>query len=411
MKILRASIALACLSLSLPGIADDLTLGRALERATAANPALAAFAAETDAARTRATRESLPPPLILGADIENVAGNGELRGFDNAESTVQLSRTLELGGKRAGRRALGDAEVAQAGHALASAGLDLRSLTTQRFIEVAADQERLALASERVSMSQRTRTEVARVVEHARNPETDLRAAEIALADAELDREQAGNQLRAARVTLSSTWGIRQPDFDRAVLQLDSLPELETFDAIAARLPASASLHTLGLEAEVAAARERLAASLVRPDLTLNLGVRRLEAFGDHGLVAGVSMPLGSGSRSRLAIAESRALSTAVARRREAVEAETYQQVFEQYQELGHARGEFQALTVSMIPKAEQALKLAERGFELGRFPFGSLVQAQETLFELRRRRIDAAARFHTLLARMQRLVAAAEAP
>jgi cobalt-zinc-cadmium efflux system outer membrane protein len=415
MKILRASALLACLSCvgaAAPAHAGDvLTLGRALERAVSANPLLAAHAADTEAAHARAEREALPPQLILGADVENVAGSGEMRGFDAAESTVQLTRTLELGGKRAGRRALGDAEVALAGHAQATAGLDLRSLITRRFVEVVADQDRLALAAERVELAARTRAEVARVVERARNPETDLRAAEIALADAELEHEHAEHELRAARVTLASIWGERRPVFDRAVLAFDSLPEPESFDDLAARLPASATLSALKLEAESASARERLALSQRRPDLLLSLGVRRLESLGEQGLVMGFSMPLGTGSRAKLALSESRAHGRAISLRREAIEAEAFQQLFEHYQELGHARTEFQALDESMIPKAEQALTLANRGFELGRFPLITLTQAQERLFDLRRRRIDAAARYHILLADMQRLVAAVETP
>jgi outer membrane protein, heavy metal efflux system len=217
--------------------------------------------------------------------------------------------------------------------------------------------------------------------------------------------------LRAARVTLASTWGSREPDFDRAFLALDSLPEPEPLESMAARLPGSLLLQSVTLEAESATARQRLAAADARPDLNLSLGVRRLEAFDDQGLVMSMSMPLGSGSRARHAQAESRADSMSVARRREALEADGYQQLFEKYQELAHARAEFHALDRTMIPKAQQALELASRGFELGRFPFLSLAQSQQTVFELRRRRIDAAARYHFLTADMQRLLAAAEAP
>ena len=64
-----------------------------------------------------------------------------------------------------------------------------------------------------------------------------------------------------------------------------------------------------------------------------------------------------------------------------------------------------------MIPKAQSALEIARRGFDLGRFPFLALSQAEATLFELRRRRIDAALHYHQIFAEMQRLVAAAEAP
>jgi cobalt-zinc-cadmium efflux system outer membrane protein len=372
---------------------------------------LAAHAAQADSVRARAERESLAPPLTLDTEIENVAGGGELRGFDSAESTVQVTRVIELGGKRANRRALGDVEVAQADHARANARLDAETLTTQRFFEVIADQEKLALAIEHAALAERTRQEVDRVVRNARNPETDLRMAEIAVADAELEQEHAEHELRAARVTLASTWGSREPDFDSATMPLDALGEPESFESLAARLSGSSGLRVLNLEAEAASARERLAASESRPDLSLSLGVRRLEAFGDQGLVMAMSMPLGTSSRARHVQSEMRAESAAIASRREAMELDHYQQLFERYQELGHARAEFQALTDTMIPKARAALELATRGFDMGRFPFLTLSQAQETLFELRRRRIDAAVRHHSLFAEMRRLVAATESP
>jgi outer membrane protein, heavy metal efflux system len=415
MTISRVGFVPACLLLALACVrptsaGGSLTLGAALERA-AANPALAAAAAELEALRARAARDGLAPALVLGAELENVAGNGELRGLDAAELTVQISRPIELGGKRAARQALGAATVARAELGLGSSRLELRSLVTQRFTAVVAAQEQRQLADERVRLAQRTRDEVRRVVESARNPETDLRAAEIALANAELEQQRAAQHLRVARVMLAGTWGAREPDFDQATMPLESLAQTPELDALTARLPASAPLQSLALETETAAARERLANSESRPDLNLSLGVRRLEAFGDQGLVMGISLPLGAGSRARLARVEARAEATAVARRREASELEAHQQLFERFQELSQADQEFHALRDAMIPTAEKALALAARGFEAGRFPFTALSQAQETLFELRRRRIDAAERHHLLFADIQRLTGAAEAP
>jgi cobalt-zinc-cadmium efflux system outer membrane protein len=352
----------------------------------------------------------MPPPLALDVTIENVAGNGHLRGFDAAETTASVSRVMELGGKRARRRALGEAEALRASHGLASARLDLRILTVRRFVEVVADQERLALALEREEVAARTHTEVARVVTGARNPETDLRAAEISLMDAELEREHAEHELRAARVTLAATWGSRDADFDSANMALFTLPGIEPVEALAARLPASAELQAATLDSDIAGLRERLAAGGAMPDVNLSLGVRRLQAFGDHGLVMGFTVPLGTMSRARLALAETRALAIATDRRRAAVESEHFQQLYERYQELGHARTEFEALERTMIPKAEQALVLAQRGFDVGRFSFLTLAHAQQSLFELRRRRLEAAYRYHLIHADLSRLVAAAEA-
>lgn len=388
--------------------AEPLRLQEAVARALASNPSLAAEAARLRAAEARAGRDGLPTPYVVGADLENVAGTGALSGVGSAETTLRLGRVIELGGKRAARQALGSAEVAQQRHAAETTRLEIASRTTTRFIEVAADQQRLAFARDRVQQAQRTRREVAAWVAAARNPESDLSAAEIALADAELEREHAEHQLASARMTLAASWGAPTPDFDTVTGNLRELPPVDGFEALAARLPQTAAQRAAGLEADTIAARRRVAQASAKPDINVNLGVRRLEGPGDQGLVMSVSVPLGSRSRASYAIAETDAQLQALEARRSAEQAEAHQLLFEKYQELVHARTEYESLRTKMLPRAEQAVAFTRRGFDAGRFSFITLAQAQKTLFELRERSVDAAARYHTLLVEVERLTAVA---
>jgi cobalt-zinc-cadmium efflux system outer membrane protein len=400
------ALAGAC-GIALPGHAtESLSLDDALARTVAAHPALAAESAELEAARARARREALPPPYVVGGDLENVAGSGTLGGVRSAETTVRIGRTIELGGKQAARVSLGDAEVARRLHATAATRQEVESRTRARYVEVLADQARLRAAREQVALAERTRREVAGWVAAARNPESDLLAAEIAVAEAELEREHAEHELASARLTLAASWGALTPDFDAVAGDLAPLPAVDSFEALAARFPDGAPQRAARLEAESIAARRRLAEASAHPDLHVSLGVRRLEALDDQGLVMSVSVPLGSRRRAGLSVAEADAELAALDARREADRIERHQQLFERYQELLHARTEHESLQKKMIPKAEQALAFTRRGFEAGRFSFVSVAQAQITLFELRRRSVDAAARYHLLLIEVQRLVA-----
>lgn len=386
--------------------AEPLRLEEAVARSLAANPSLAAEAAELRAVQARAEREGLPTPYIAGADVENVAGTGALSGVHSAETTLRLGRVIELGGKRAARQALGAAEVARQRNASETARVDIASRTTARFIEVVADQQRLEFAREQVKLADRTRREVAMWVAAARNPESDLRAAEIAVAEAELEREHAEHELASARMTLAASWGAFEPDFTSVTGDLRQLPQTESFEALAARLPMTASQRNSLLEAEAIAARRRVAQASAKPDINVSLGVRRLEALDDQGLVMSVSVPLGSKPPASLAIAEADAQLAALESRRDAQRFESHQALFEKYQELVHARTEYEALRTRMLPKAEQALAFTRRGFEAGRFSFVSLAQAQKTLFDLRARSVEAAARYHTRLVEVERLTA-----
>lgn len=388
--------------------AEPLRLEEAVARSLATNPSLAAEAAEVRAVQARAEREGLPTPYVVGADLENVVGTGALSGMRSAETTLRLGRVIELGGKRAARQALGTAEVARQRNVADAARLDIASRATARFIEVVADQQRLEFARERVKLADRTRREVASWVAAARNPESDLSAAEIAVAEAELEREHAEHELASARMTLAASWGAFEPDFPSVAGDLRDLPAVEPFETLASRLPKTAIQRNALLAAEAIAARRRVAVTSAKPDINVSIGVRRLEALNDQGLVMSVSVPLGSKPRASLAIAEADAQLGALESRRDAQRAEGHQVLFDKYQELVHARTEYDALSKRMVPKAEQAYAFTRRGFEAGRFSFVSLSQAQATLFDLRARSVEAAARYHTRLVEVERLTTVA---
>ncbi|HVJ36574.1 MAG TPA: TolC family protein [Stenotrophomonas sp.] len=388
--------------------AESLRLEEAILRALQANPTLQAETARVQAVRHRASREALPAPFVVGAELENVAGSGGLNGTSSAETTLRIGRVLEAGGKRAARQALGGAEVDQQGNVAALARRDIASTTALRFIQVAADQAHIEHADERVQQAKRTRREVAHWVHAARNPDADLHAAEIVLAEAELEREQAGQALAASKARLAASWGDLAPDFERVQVDLGALPALDDFDALAARLPATPQQRATELEARTIEARRRVAMASARPDLELSLGVRRLQATDDQGLVMSVSMPLGNRRRSAFSVAEADADLASLQARAEAAHIERRQQLFDLYQALQQAQSEIASLQHRMLPKAEEAVRSTRRGFEAGRFSFLSLAQAEKTLFELRERQLQAAARYHTLLIEVERLTAPA---
>lgn len=384
--------------------AEPLRLEEAVNRSLGSNPALAAESAQLRAVQAQAEREGLPTAYVIGGELENVAGTGTIGGIRSAETTLRLGRVIELGGKRAARQALGAAEVARQRNVSDTAMLNIASRTTARFVEVVADQQRLVFAKERVQLAERVRREVSRWVNEARNPESDLRAAEIAVAQAELGREHAEHELASARVTLAASWGSFESDFESVIGDLDALPSVAPFETLAARLPMTPAQRDGVLEGEMIAARRRVAGASAKPDINLSLGVRRLEALNDQGLVMSVSVPLGTRSRAALGLAEADAQLAAIHSRRDAQRYESHQELFEKYQELLHARTEYEALRTRMLPKAEQAFAFTRRGFEAGRFSFLALSQAQQTLFELRERRVDAAARYHIQLVEVERL-------
>lgn len=402
------AIAGAC-GVAVPGhAAEVLRLEDAVARALGTHPNLKADAAQLEAARSRAGREALAPSLVVGGELENVAGSGALNGIEGAETTFRISKVLELGGKRAARQALGGAEVQASRSAADVTRVGVATLAAGRFIDVLAAQEHVEHAEERITLAQGMRREVARWVAAARNPDADLRAAEIIVADAELQREQALQALESARMSLAASWGALSPDFDSVAGDTRTLPPLEPFDVLASRLEATPQQRAFDAQAQVLEARRDVARASAKPDVSIGVGIRRLEATKDSGLVMSVSVPLGTRRRSDFSVAEADYELTALKSRREAQLLELRQELFGIHQRLKQAQSEIESVRQRQLPKAKQALDQSRRGFEEGRFSYLVLSQAQRTMFDLRERDVEAAARYLRLLVEADRLTASA---
>jgi cobalt-zinc-cadmium efflux system outer membrane protein len=393
----------------MPAVAGEaLSLPQAVTRTLANNPAVRAGDQTLVAAERQADLADLPPPWVVGADVENVGGTGSAAGVEAAETTVRLGRVIERGGKRDARRAVGAIDIQRSRNALEQTRLELATETTRRFVEVLADQARTSVAAQDLALARELTATVNRWVQAGRSPESDLSMMQIAQERADIEVEHASHELASARVSLAALWNTVEPDFDMVAGNLFELPSAPSYEGLLSRLPDNPVLRGLKLDTRAAQAREHLAAASAKSDVTVHVGVRRLSTFNDTALIAGISIPLGSAKRSALSVARSVAETEASDARAQAQQMDVRQRLFSTYQELLHARTAFEAHRDRMIPKAESALALTRKGFEAGRFSFVALSQAQRTLLELRNAQIDVAVRYHILLTDIERMTVTA---
>src|ERR1700732_2554876 len=97
------------------GASRPISLPQALQRALAANPRLTA--AERDigiAAGLKVQAGALPNPE-LSFELDNALGSGPYKGLRSAETNLQLSHLVELGGTREARLGAGEAGIGPAG--------------------------------------------------------------------------------------------------------------------------------------------------------------------------------------------------------------------------------------------------------------------------------------------------------
>ena len=82
----------------------ELTLSQALTLALARNPEMAAFSWETRARQGMVQQAKLLPNPEIGVVVENILGEDESRGVQAADTTLQLSQLIELGGLNSGKK-------------------------------------------------------------------------------------------------------------------------------------------------------------------------------------------------------------------------------------------------------------------------------------------------------------------
>lgn len=415
MSISRCGATLALLAVCLCAAprahAQTLTLDAALARAAERNPLVAAAGRAITAAERHAESLALPTAYSIGAEFENFAGTGALSGASALESTVRLGRVIELGGKRDARAAFGGRAVEIERAASDRQRLDLAAEVRRRFIATLERQSRLEVLQQNVAAAEQVQATVAQWVAAGRNSDADRLQAEVTVLRTRLAAEDAEHEFESARVALASLWGALQPDFERVQGALQSLPPVDTFEALAARLPQTHDQRAFALEAEALDAQRRVAQAGRVPDVSVSMGVRRLQTVGDQAVVLGVSVPLGTARRAALELDRLSAQRAAIDDRREAARLDAYQRLFALYQELQHSRHVAELHRDQMIPKAESALALTRRAYDAGRSNFLLLAQAQQQLADLRAAEIDAAARYHRLLADIERLAATGAAP
>lgn len=386
---------------------NELTLEQAIALAAERNPMVRAMASESESLAGRTGVEALAPAWSLQTEFENFGGTGSVSGVDALESTVQLSRVIERGGKLALRKELGAREIDALSAEQKVRRAELSAEVARRFIHVVSDQQSLTTARRATELARTARNVVKERVEAGASSPAMLSRAEITLARMQIDQEHAEHELASSRVNLSVLWGDESGSFGSAAGAIFDLSALEALEVYAQRLDANPDVARFALDALAQDTRIRLAEASRAADVSVAAGVRRLESFDDHALVASFSIPLGTRRKAALEERSARADRARVDADRESRLLELRAKLFELYQEISHARTEAQTLHENIRPQAEAMLKTTEQGYRAGRFSLLELADAQTQLLEVEREAITAAAQFHTLLIEIQRVTGA----
>lgn len=395
----------AALLLATPILAaEPLTLRDALRRAEASHPDLQGFGAErTGAAATRTLVGRSPTPEV-SVLLEDAFGTGARSGLNGAQWTLSFSQALELGDQRSSRLGAADSRAAALTADQEVRRRDALAEVAQRFFEAAADRERLRLAEEKVDLARKSLTAADARVSSARAPIAERARAQAALSQAVLEREHAEHEEMSARVALAVSMGTPEPDFGELRAPLFELPPLRPLPELRQRLKQSPSARARLAEAAALDAERRAALSAAGLRPTFTGGARRYEDGSDVAAVVGFSLPLSAHRRARDEASILMARQEQNLAESQAALLRAEEELFERYQELGHAKEALRLLDTEVLPARQEALKQTQYAYDRGRYGYLELSLVLQELAEARRARLDTALRYHSLLAELERI-------
>jgi cobalt-zinc-cadmium efflux system outer membrane protein len=139
-----------------------LTLEQALARAAERGPAVASATSGREVAEARLRQARSWDNPTLAVDVENVLGRGAYADFGAAETTVQLTQPIPLGGGRAGQLRAARAGLSLAAAQQALALRELRRDLTIAYAEAVAADRHAAISRDRGRIAAGMREAVAR---------------------------------------------------------------------------------------------------------------------------------------------------------------------------------------------------------------------------------------------------------
>jgi len=266
-------------------LAQSISLPQALSTAMDANPDLAAARQEIGIADGARKQAGLIPNPTISYDVEDTRRN-------TSQTTVSLSQTLELGGKRGAR-----VDVATYGQTAAQLELDrrvngLRADVVQAFYAALRAQTGLDLAKQSLELTERGLRIVDGRVRAGKSSPVEATRAQVQLAEAQLQVRRAETEKATAYQQLAQITGSSVTVFDRLESPTLSPGLPPRTEDLLAKLDQTAEMRQAVVQIDKSDASLGSEKAQRIPNLTVSVGSQYDRSVRERVNTVGLSMPL-----------------------------------------------------------------------------------------------------------------------
>ena len=345
-----------------------LSLEKAVRLTLEQHPQLGTFLHQREAYQGLVEQVSVGQRPSIGLIIEDFGGDGDYNGFDSAQSTLSISWVMQ-GARIDQRIQAAQVTATQVDIQRQIKALDLSAQTARLFVQALVEEQRLTLARQAQQQARSTVNALKKRVEAGKSPEFERLQAEVEMAQRELEAEDLQHVLTSTRYQLRAQWGGERNDF-RLVGELLTIPTPGSVEQQFEQLKQNPILALLANQQRIAESEIELARIEAKPQWQFSVGVRRLEASDDFGMVAGVSVPLGKDRSSTGKIRSLQARQAEFASESEALQRQLDTQLYVLLQEIKHSHHVIETLQKRIIPALNTAHAQATHAYETGKLGY-----------------------------------------
>jgi len=377
--------------------AQTLTLDSALQTAFANNPDLAAAQWEVDIAQGGRQQAGLIPNPVLSWDAEDTRRNSRT-------TSIKLSQALELGGKRGARIDVASRAQDAAALTLEQRRNTLRADVIDNYYGALRAQERLDLAQRSMAVAERGLGVANGRVTAGKASPVEATRAQVQLSEMRLELNRAQVGLTDAYRRLAASIGSAGADFQAVATPSQSTPPLPPLAQLLTRLERTTELRLAELNILQNEASVGLEKAQRIPDLDVSIGSQYDASVRERVNLVGVSMPIPLFNRNQGNVLAATRRADQARDLRNATELRLRTETRQALDLWQTANTEVRAFNQQILPAAQSAVDSATRGFEMGKFSYLDVLDAQRTLIAARTQYLTATAQATDAWVRIERI-------
>lgn len=328
----------------------------------------------------------LPNP-VLSYEQDGIRKNGEKTGV--------VTQLIELGGKRNFRKGIASNQYYASLVNFEASKMELLNHLCRAFIQVVFAQEYLELAFDERHRSEEVLRVVSEKIDLGKLSDLHLNKARLVSAKADLILQRAKVDLETARERLAYFWGSKQADFERVNFEFYDIEAPAPLNDYLDQLCSKPELVKAQFEYLTARQQLNLEKAGRIPDVAISLGYQSVGDKNERGVVMGVSVPLPIFDQNQGNIRRAYAEVQKSSEQERLIWLILESKLSASYKSLVRIYEEAEKIKSSLLQSALRAFQQANEGFREGKFEYLEVLDAQETLFEIKEKYIEALADYH----------------